>query len=344
MSSDSYLRVAASASTARWTHADGECIEPSWRPDTRRGVRLHRATITRPLHRWDMGFVIRRSRSSPAAAGSSPRREPARLVLLPAVARRSSISIRSKASSGRTPGRGHGARADSRFTEEDRRSIVVLSARTLIELFGHAGSRTSALRAFGYDLAFQFEPIHPRLCVRPPTRSRALLPDELIVVDTGGRWPDRRRYDFEAWAAAPPRACPARRHHGLRGRRFGAPRGDTDPARMPRSSTRLARPSSARSLRVGPRQTFFEPSSSPPSELFRRLRERNPAPYFPMNLGDAEYLVGASPEMYVRCGRRPRGDLSDLGTIARGRDPSPTRPRSSAAQLGQGRVGAHDFT
>jgi anthranilate synthase len=73
---------------------------------------------------------------------------------------------------------------------------------------------------------------------------------------------------------------------------------------------------------VVPGQTFFEACPSPPSELFLRLRERNPAPYgFLMNLGDAEYLVGASPEMYVRVDDDRVETCPISGTIARGRDP-----------------------
>ncbi|MGH7414600.1 MAG: anthranilate synthase component I, partial [Candidatus Rokuibacteriota bacterium] len=73
---------------------------------------------------------------------------------------------------------------------------------------------------------------------------------------------------------------------------------------------------------VVPGQTFLEPCPSPPSELFLRLRERNPAPYgFLMNLGEAEYLVGASPEMYVRVDGDRVETCPISGTIARGRDP-----------------------
>ena len=65
-------------------------------------------------------------------------------------------------------------------------------------------------------------------------------------------------------------------------------------------------------------QTFFEPCPAPPSELFRRLRERNPAPYgFLLNLGAAEWLVGASPEMYVRVDGRRVETCPIAGTIAR---------------------------
>jgi len=80
-------------------------------------------------------------------------------------------------------------------------------------------------------------------------------------------------------------------------------------------------------------QTFREKLSpeQPPSKIFRRLRKRNPAPYgFFINLGDQEYLVGASPEMFVRCESIPENDYRPgalrvetcpiSGTVARGAD------------------------
>ena len=90
------------------------------------------------------------------------------------------------------------------------------------------------------------------------------------------------------------------------------------------AGVRVARESFKRGdlFEVVPGQTFFEACPPAPSELFRRLRERNPSPYgFLINLGQAEYLVGASPEMYVRV----EGDRVETcpiaGTIARGQDP-----------------------
>jgi anthranilate synthase len=68
-------------------------------------------------------------------------------------------------------------------------------------------------------------------------------------------------------------------------------------------------------------QTFREACESPPSTIFRRLRERNPAPYaLFLNLGDSEYLVGASPEMYVRVEGNRVETCPISGTIPRGRD------------------------
>jgi len=64
---------------------------------------------------------------------------------------------------------------------------------------------------------------------------------------------------------------------------------------------------------------FFEPCATPPSELYRRLKARNPAPYGAlMNLGEQEYLVAASPEMYVRVEGRRIETCPISGTIARG--------------------------
>jgi len=76
-------------------------------------------------------------------------------------------------------------------------------------------------------------------------------------------------------------------------------------------------------------QQWREPlANAKPSALFRELRQRNPSPYgFLMNLGQDEYLVGASPEMYVRVERsdpssqKLRVETCPIsGTIARGAD------------------------
>merc|ERR1719343_1825344 len=70
-------------------------------------------------------------------------------------------------------------------------------------------------------------------------------------------------------------------------------------------------------------QTFREPCTAPPSELFVSLQKRNPSPYgFHINLGEDEYLVGASPEMFVRVERNLQGLRVETcpisGTIRRG--------------------------
>jgi anthranilate synthase len=59
-----------------------------------------------------------------------------------------------------------------------------------------------------------------------------------------------------------------------------------------------------------------------PSAFYEQLRHRNPAPYeFFFNLGEGEYLVGASPEMYVRVTGDRVETCPIAGTIARGEGP-----------------------
>jgi anthranilate synthase len=68
-------------------------------------------------------------------------------------------------------------------------------------------------------------------------------------------------------------------------------------------------------------QTFYEPCPHAPSHLFNTIQRNNPAPYgFLLNLGEAEYLVGASPEMYVRVSGSRVETCPISGTIRRGKD------------------------
>ncbi len=213
------------------------------------------------------------------------------------------------------------------FAEEvrSRQPSVFSVLRALIDLFRHAEEPHLGLYgAFGYDLAFQFEPIRPRLARPADQRDLVLyLPDEMIIVDHRRELAQRRRYDFEAdgrTTAGLPRDAGARPFVGA----SAVPRtGDHEPGAYA-GVVRVAREAFKRGdlFEVVPGQTFFEPCPSPPSELFLRLRERNPSPYgFLMNLGDAEYLVGASPEMYVRVDGDRVETCPISGTIARGRDP-----------------------
>ncbi|MEO0991397.1 MAG: anthranilate synthase component I, partial [Pseudomonadota bacterium] len=72
---------------------------------------------------------------------------------------------------------------------------------------------------------------------------------------------------------------------------------------------------------VVPGQVFYEPCRDTPSAIFERLSKINPAPFgFIMNLGEQEYLVGASPEMFVRVTGRRVETCPISGTIKRGRD------------------------
>ena len=332
MSSDSYLtgggiRVHRTVEPIPMANAIEPIVDAL---DAHRGVLLA-SSYEYPgrYTRWDMGFV-----DPPLALVARGRRlraealNPRGRVLLPAIARslqgldpietfeRTDDAV---AVTVRAPATG--------FTEEDRsRQPSVFSVlRALIDLFRHAEEPHLGLYgAFGYDLAFQFEPIRPRLPRPADQRDLVLyLPDELTIVDHRREVAQRRRYDFEAGGAATaglPRAAAASQPFAGAG---SVPRaGDHEPGAYA-AVVHVAREAFKRGdlFEVVPGQTFFEPCSSPPSELFRRLRERNPAPYgFLMNLGAAEYLVGASPEMYVRVDGDRVETCPISGTIARGPD------------------------
>ena len=71
---------------------------------------------------------------------------------------------------------------------------------------------------------------------------------------------------------------------------------------------------------VVPGHVFYGRCASP-AAFYELLKQRNPAPYeFLFNLGEGEYLVGASPEMYVRVTGDRVETCPIAGTIARGED------------------------
>ena len=279
--------------------------------------------------RWDLGFIdppvvlTARGRRFRAEALNARGR-----VLLPALGRTlSGLDVVAAIDTRDDVVEGEVRAPAGRFTEEDRsRQPSVFSLlRALVDLFFHEDEPHLGLYgAFGYDLAFQFEPVRLKLERPPEQRDLVLyLPDELIVVDHRREVAQRRRYEFEVDGRATdglPRDGAARPYVG----HAEAPRaGDHEPGDYA-ALVRVARESFKRGdlFEVVPGQTFFSGSPRPPSELFRRLREWNPSPYgFLISLGEAEYLVGASPEMYVRVDGDRVETCPISGTIARGRDP-----------------------
>jgi anthranilate synthase len=213
------------------------------------------------------------------------------------------------------------------FPEElrSRQPSVFSVVRALLDAF-HAGddSHLGLYGAFGYDLAFQFEPARLRLDRPDHQRDMVLfVPDRLVVVDHSLQTALQHSYDFarretstagrQGGGAAVPYEGPA----------AGAEPGCDHPPGGYADTVRDAHESFRRGdlFEVVPSQVFRQPCVSPPSAVFRRLRTRNPAPYgCLMNLGDREHLVGASPEMYVRVTGRRVESCPISGTIARGED------------------------
>ena len=217
------------------------------------------------------------------------------------------------------------ARVSAEWFPEEMRSkqpTLFSVVRALIDLFASPeDSHLGLYGAFGYELAFQFDAI--RLAMPRDDNERNLvlfLPDDILVVDHRREVATRYRYEFETGGA---------RTSGLprTGSRApyvaaGAVERECDHAPGEYAATvREAIEAFRRGdlFEVVPGQTFFEPCPAPPSALYQRLKERNPAPYGAlMHLGEQEYLVAASPEMYVRVEGRRIETCPISGTIARG--------------------------
>ncbi len=210
------------------------------------------------------------------------------------------------------------------FPEELRGKQPTLFSvvRALIDLFRSSEDAHLGLYgAFGYELAFQFDPIRLAMVRDESERNLVLfLPDELLIVDHRRGFASQYRYEFEVGG---------KRTHGLERTGNRTPyvaaatverEGDHAPgeyAATARDAIEAFRRGDL--FEVVPSQTFFEPCAALPSELYRRLRERNPAPYGAlMHLGEQEYLVAASPEMYMRVEGRRVETCPIAGTIARG--------------------------
>jgi len=153
--------------------------------------------------RWDLGFIdppvvlTARGRRFRAEALNARGR-----VLLPALGRTlSGLDVVAAIDTRDDVLEGQVRPPAGRFTEEDRsRQPSVFSLlRALVDLFFHEDEPHLGLYgAFGYDLAFQFEPVRLKLERPPDQRDLVLyLPDELIVVDHRREVAQRRRYEFE---------------------------------------------------------------------------------------------------------------------------------------------------
>ncbi|TPJ58338.1 anthranilate synthase [Mesorhizobium sp. B2-7-1] len=212
------------------------------------------------------------------------------------------------------------------FTEEERSRVpsVFTVLRAITALFKTAEDANLGLYgAFGYDLAFQFDPVEHKLERRESQRDLVLfLPDEILVVDhySTKAWTDRYDYSGEGFSteglARDAHAEPFKTADRI------PPRGDHEPGEYA-NLVRRAMESFKRGdlFEVVPGQMFYERCETQPSDISRKLKSINPSPYsFFINLGENEYLIGASPEMFVRVNGRRVETCPISGTIKRGDD------------------------
>ena len=301
--------------------------------DQRRGV-LFSSSFEFPgrYTRWDMGFVdpplAFTARGRHFTIEALNRRG---LVLVPAVAKAlAELAWTRLDHRGDDRIGGEIAEGEERFSEEQRsRQPSVFSVlRAMIDLFRSAEDQHLGLYgAFGYDLVFQFEPMPLRLPRPADQRDLVLyLPDEILVVDHMRQIAAVHCYEFEVGGASTiglPRATAAAPYRPDLMPAIGPAESDHAageyPALVERAKQAFVR---GDLFEVVPGQLFADRCPDLPSLVFQRLRQANPAPYGALiNLGDGEFLVSASPEMYVRVEGRRIETCPISGTIARGRDP-----------------------
>ncbi len=212
------------------------------------------------------------------------------------------------------------------FTEEERSRVpsVFTVLRAITALFRTEQDANLGLYgAFGYDLAFQFDPVDYSLKRAESQRDLVLyLPDEILVVDhhQAKAWHDRYDYSGSGFSTEGlPRdgeKAPFKPSDRI------PPRGDHEPGEYAKLVTKAMESFRRGDLfEVVPGQMFYERCETAPSEISRRLKQINPSPYsFFINLGEGEYLIGASPEMFVRVNGRRVETCPISGTIKRGDD------------------------
>ncbi len=301
------------------------------RLDSRRGV-LFSSSFEFPgrYTRWDMGFVdppvmlTARGRNFAVEALNERGR-----LLLPAMAEHlGDVPAAEIHRVGDHRIEGEVRDGAVRFPEEQRsRQPSVFSVlRALGEMFASPQDEHLGLYgAFGYDLVFQFEPMRLRLPRPSDQRDIVLyLPDEVLIVDHMRQHAAIHRYEFEVAGrstAGLPRATPPALYC-LDAAIATPPASDHGPGEYA-ALVRRAKEAFVRGdlFEVVPGQLFSAPCADPPSVVYDRLRRANPAPYGALiNLGEGEFLVSASPEMYVRVEGRRIETCPICGTIARGRD------------------------
>ena len=304
--------------------------------DTRRGA-IFKSSYEYPgrYNRWSLGFVnppieLTCNQRAFKICALNARGD----VLLPAICAKlkESSAIASMSVAGRVAS-GTIAAAAASFAEEDRsRQPSIFSIlREIVDLFHCSEDHNLGLYgSFGYDLAFQFEEV-------PLARDRAddhrdivmWLPDAIVCIDEHSAKAWRIEYDFDIPGGGSTKAA------GPRDENPEAPFVPTADAGENKQPTCDHKPGEYADLvrkakkefmcgnlfECVPSQTFTKPCPAPPSEIFRRVQERNPAPFsFLINLGEEEFLVGASPEMFVRCDGKRVETCPISGTIKRGKD------------------------
>src|SRR5215218_2727618 len=220
---------------------------------------------------------------------------------------------------------GHIVRGPAPVDEDQRtrRASVMSLVRDLVAAFtANDDPLLGLFGAFAYDLVFQIEDLVQKRAREADQRDIVLyIPDRLLAYDRATGRGVTISYDF-AWKGQSTKGLSRETPDSVyvqTGRQGFA---DHAPG-VYQATVQKARESFARGdlFEAVPGQLFGEPCERSPAEVFQRLCRINPSPYGGLlNLGDGEFLVAASPEMFVRSDGRRVETCPISGTIARGVD------------------------
>lgn len=220
---------------------------------------------------------------------------------------------------------GHIVRGEAPVEEDQRtrRASVMSLVRDLVAAFSANDDGLLGLfGAFAYDLVFQIEDLVQKRPREQDQRDIVLyVPDRLLAYDRATGRGVVLSYDF-TWKGQSTGGLPRETAESpyLKTSRQGF--ADHAPGEY-QATVETARAAFARGdlFEAVPGQLFAEPCDRSPAEVFQRLCVINPSPYGAlMNLGEGEFLVSASPEMFVRSDGRRVETCPISGTIARGLD------------------------
>ena len=297
------------------------------RLDRRRGVVLSSGTtVPGRYESFDLGFadpplVLETAGAKFSLKALNPRGEV--LVAFLAEILRGPCVILSEKTAARLDGSIVRGAAPVDEDQRTRRASVMSLVRELVAAFAAPDDPMLGLfGAFAYDLVFQIEDLVQKRAREPDQRDIVLyVPDRLLAYDRATGRGVAIAYDF-VWkghaTAGLPRQTPDSGYAKLPRQGFS-----DHAAGEYQATVETARAAFARGdlFEAVPGQLFAEPCERSPAEVFQRLCRINPSPYGAlMNLGDGEFLVSASPEMFVRSDGRRVETCPISGTIARGVD------------------------
>src|SRR4030088_996483 len=221
--------------------------------------------------------------------------------------------------------KGHIVRGDAPVDEDQRtrRASVMSLVRDLVAVLGSPADPLLGLfGAFAYDLVFQIEDLKQKRARESDQRDIVLyVPDRLLAYDRATGRGVILSYDF-SWNGRSTEGLPRETPESVYAKTPRQGFSDHAPGEY-QATVETARAAFARGdlFEAVPGQLFAEPCERSPAEVFQRLCRINPSPYGAlMNLGEGEFLVSASPEMFVRSDGRRVETCPISGTIARGVD------------------------